>query len=177
VPVTTADQNQTMLTAHELIGFMSPALGAEILDHAHAADKDLYKVTLASVAQSRKVRPVFLERQPRKERHVAMLATLAKPTMELAAANLIRGWLLKRHTTLLRDFLDALGVPHKDGVVEDLPESVEDAKLKGAIDAVLAKHPAEVVTVYLHAFYEMNEARWPNLKAMLENDKRLQLGG
>jgi hypothetical protein len=163
-----------MLTAHELIGFMSPPLAAEILEFAHGADKELYKVTLASVAQSRKVRPVFLERQPRKERHVAMLATLAKPVMELAAANLIRGWLLKKHTALLRDFLDALGVPHKDGVVEDLPESMEDAKLKGAIDVVLSKHPVEVVIVYLHAFYQMNEARWPNLKTMLETDPRLQ---
>jgi hypothetical protein len=27
-----------------------------------------------------------------------------------------------------------------------------------------------------HAFYEMNEARWPNLKTLLESDPRLQFG-
>jgi len=35
----------------------------------------------------------------------------------------------------------------------------------------------EVVAVYLNAFSEMNEVDWPNLKAMLKSDPRLQLGG
>jgi hypothetical protein len=163
-----------MLTAHELLGFMSPKLAAEILEHAHASDRELYKATLAAVAQARKVRPVFLERQPRAERHVAMLAALARPAMEPAAAGLLRGWLLKRHTALLVDFLNALGVAHQEGVVEDLPGTMDDAKLHSAVETILAKHPPEVVIVYLHAFYEMNEARWANLKALLETEPRLQ---
>ena len=166
-----------MLTAHELIGFMSPKLSAEILEHAFSSDKELYKATLAAVAQARKVRPVFLERQPRAERHVTMLSTLSRPALEPAAGGLLRSWLLKKHTALLTDFLDALGVPHKDGIVDDLPERMDDAKLRSAVETVLAKHPADVVMVYLHAFYEMNEARWPNLKAILETEPRLQFGG
>ena len=165
-----------MLTAHELLGFMSPHLAAEILEFAFSSDKELYKATLAAVAQARKVRPVFLERQPRVERHKTMLASLGRPAMEPAAGGLLRGWLLKKHTALLKDFLDALDVPHKDGVVDDLPETMDDVKLHAAVDALLAKHPAEPVIVYLHAFYEMNEARWPNLKTMLETDPRLQFG-
>ena len=165
-----------MLTAHELIGFMTPKLAAEILENAHSSEKDLYKATLAAVAQSRKVRPVFLERQPRLEQHNLIISTLSRPSMELAAAGLLRVWLLKKHTAMLTDFLDALGLPHKNGVVDDLPGAMEDAKLRAAVDAVLAKHPNEVVTVYLHAFYEMNETRWPNLKSLLETDSRLQFG-
>ena len=104
-----------MLTAHELIGFMSPKLSAEILEHAFSSDKELYKATLAAVAQARKVRLVFLERQPRAERHVTMLSTLSRPAMEPAAGGLLRGWLLKKHTALLTDFLDALG-PEDDAI-------------------------------------------------------------
>lgn len=166
-----------MLTSHELLGFMSPALAREILEHAYGADKPLYKTALASVAEARKLRPVFIERQPRTQRHEAMLTTLMKPSLELITANLIRSWLLKKHNKLLVDFLDALGIPHKEGVVEDLPESMDDAKLKPAVDAVLAKHPPEVVAVYLNAFSQMNEVNWPNLKTMLDQDSRLQLGG
>jgi hypothetical protein len=165
-----------MLTAHELLGFMSRNLAAEILEHAYQSDKELYKATLAAVAQARKVRPVFLERQPRTERHVTMLATLTRPSMEPAAGGLLRGWLLKKQAALLADFLDSLGVPHKDGVVEDLPQTMDDAKLGAAVDGVLARHPTEAVIVYLHAFYEMNEARWPNLKTLLETEPRLQFG-
>jgi hypothetical protein len=32
------------------------------------------------------------------------------------------------------------------------------------------------VAVYLNAFNDMNEAKWANLKTLLESDKRLQLG-
>jgi hypothetical protein len=166
-----------MLTSHELIGFMSPGLAKEILTYAFDSDKPLYKATLKAVAESRKLRPVFFERQPRTQRDAAMLTTLSKPSLEPVTANLLRTWLLKQHTALLGDFLEALGVPHKEGVVEDLPASMEDEKLRAAVDAVLAKHPPEVVAVYLNAFNEMNEVEWPNLHTMLETDKRLQLGG
>jgi hypothetical protein len=165
-----------MLTAHELIGFMTPQLAAEILEHAHSSEKELYKATLTAVAQARKVRLVFLERQPRTEQHKTMISTLSRPSMDLAASGLLRVWLLKKHTALLTDFLDALGLPHKNGVVDDLPEAMDDAKLRSAVDTVLAKHPPEVVTVYLHAFHQMNETRWPNLRSLLETDPRVQFG-
>ncbi|HYG36788.1 MAG TPA: hypothetical protein VEC99_18490 [Clostridia bacterium] len=166
-----------MLKSHELLGFMSSNLALEILTYAHESDKALYRATLGAVAEARRVRPVFLERQPRQQRHTTMLATLTKPALEMVTANLIRTWLLKKHNAMLVDFLDALGIQHKEGVVEDLPAAVEDAKLQSAVDTLIAKHPPEVVAVYLNAFNEMNEVEWPNLKTMLEKDQRLQLGG
>jgi len=166
-----------MLTSHELLGFMSPALALEILSYADESDKPLYRATLKAVAEARKLRPVFLEREPRTKRHSLVLATLAKPTLELVTGNLIRTWLLKKHTAMLGDFLEALGISHKEGVVEDLPATMDDAKLRAAVDILLAKYPPEAVSVYLHAFNDMNQANWENLKALLETEKRLQLGG
>src|SRR5262249_4195462 len=128
-------------------------------------------------AEARKVRPVFLERQPRGQQHATMLATLTRPSLDLFTGNLIRGWLLNKHKSMLTDFLDALGIAHKEGVVEDLPATMDDAKLDAAVETLLTKHPAEAVAVYLHAFNDMNEVTWPNLKSKLESDKRLQLGG
>src|SRR2546425_6208524 len=166
-----------MLTSHELLSFMSPALALEILTYTYESDKPLYRATLNAVAEARKLRPVFLEREPRTKRHSTMLATLARPNMELYTGNLIRTWLLKKHTSMLTDFLDALAIPHKEGVVDDLPPSMDEAKLRTAVDALLAKYPHEAVSVYLHAFNDMNEANWPTLKTLLETDPRLQLGG
>ncbi len=155
---------------------MSPALALEILTYTYESDKPMYKTTLAAVAEARKLRPVFLERQPRQQRHTMMLATLARPALELVTGNLLRNWLLKKHKDMLVDFLNSLGIQHKDGVVEDLPSSVDDEKLKTAVDGLLAKYPPEHVAVYLHAFNEMNEVEWANLTKMLADDKRLQLG-
>ena len=166
-----------MLTSHELLGFMSPNLALEILTYAYESDKALYRATLAAVAEARKLRPVFLERQPKTQRHTTMVAVLSKPALEMFTGNLIRTWLLKKHTGMLTDFLDALGIAHKEGVVDDLPKTMEDEKLRQAVDVLVAKYPPEAVSVYLHAFNDMNEADWPNLKTMLESDSRLQLGG
>jgi hypothetical protein len=163
-----------MLKSHELIGFMPPALAADILTFAFQGDKPTYKATLAAVAQARKLRPVYLERQPRAQRDGVILATLTRPSLDAAAGALLRTWLLKKHKAMLVDFLNALGLPHEDGVVENLPPTIEDAKLKAAVDGLLAKYPAEVVIVYLNAFNDMNEVSWPNLSAMLKTDTRLQ---
>jgi hypothetical protein len=165
-----------MLSSHELLGFMSPPLAREILTYAYESDKPLYRATLNAVAEARKLRPVFLERQPREQRHATMLATLTRPAMDLFTGNLIRNWLLKKHKSMLVDFLDALAIAHQEGVVEELPASVDDLKLRAAVDNLLAKYPAEAVAVYLLAFNDMNDVDWPNLKAMLNDDKRLQLG-
>jgi|SRR5215204_4028358 len=166
-----------MLTSHELLGFMSPSLAMEILTYVYEADKPLYRATLTAVAEARKLRPVFLERQPKTQRHSTMLAVLSKPALDLYTGNLIRTWLLKKYNSMLTDFLNALEIPHKEGVVEDLPKSMDDAKLSAAVDTLIGKYPKEAVSVYLHAFNDMNEADWPNLKSMLESDPRLQLGG
>jgi hypothetical protein len=165
-----------MLKSHELIGFMSPGLANDILAFARESDKPTYKATLAAVAQARHVRPVFLERQPRPQRHAVMIATLARPALDVAGGGLIHAWLVKKQNAMLVDFLNALGIKHENGVVEDLPKEMDDAKLKSAVGTLVAKYPPEVVAVYLNAFNDMNGANWANLKTMLESDSRLQLG-
>ena len=165
-----------MLTSHELFGFMSPALANDILGYIFESDKKTYKATLQAVADARKVRAVFLERHSRIERHALMMTTLARPGSEMIAAGLLRAWLMQKQTAMLIDFLDALSLPHDKGVVENLPDSVPDDKLKAAVDLLLGKYPHETVALYLNAFNGMNEANWANLKAMLESDSRLQLG-
>lgn len=165
-----------MLTSHELFGFMSPALAGEILGFTFEADKPAYKAALAAVAQAKHVRPVFLERQPRDARNASIIAALAKPNLENAAGALLRVWLVKKQGAMLVDFMNALGIPHENGAVEDLPPAMEDDKLKAGIEVLLGKYPHETVAVYLNAFNSMNEAGWANLKTLLESDTRLQLG-
>ena len=155
---------------------MSPALANDILGYIFESDKQTYKATMNAVADARKVRAVFLERQPRVQRHAMMMATLARPASEMIAASLLRAWLMQKQNAMLVDFLNALGLPHEKGVVDNLPESVPDDQLKAAVETILAKYPAETVALYLNAFNGMNEAHWGNLKVMLEVDPRLQLG-
>jgi hypothetical protein len=164
------------MKSYQILGAMKPETANDVLEFAFSADKTLYRAALEAVAQARKLRTVFLERQPRTERNASMLLFLSRPALDVVSDNLLRAWLLKKHTAVLTDFLDALKVPHEKGVVEDLPQTVDDAALGSAIDTLLAKHPPELVAVYLNAFNDMNEARWPNLATRLQEDTRLALG-
>jgi hypothetical protein len=166
-----------MLTSHELLGFMSPALANDILNFAYESDKPTYKATLNGVATALRVRPIYLERQPRPQRHASMIQILSRPGLDAVAGGMIRAWLVQKQKPMLVDFLNALEIKNENGVVDDLPKTVDDAKLKSAIETLLAKYPPEIVAVYLNAFNDMNEASWPNLKTLLESDSRLQLGG
>jgi len=105
-----------------------------------------------------------------------MISSLSKPALEAAAGGLLRAWLVKQQRPMLVDFLNALEIKNDNGVVDDLPKEVDDAKLKSAIETLLAKNPPETVAVYLNAFNDMNLAGWANLKTLLESDARLQLG-
>ena len=165
------------MKSHQILAAMPQPMAADVLEFAFAADKKLYRAALDAVAQARKLRPVFLERQPRVERNASMLAFLSRPALEVVSDNLLRAWLLKKHTSVLTDFLDALKIPHEKGVVENLPETVDDAALHQAIETLLQKHPAELVAVYLRAFNDMNDAKWQNLDARLQDDTRLKLAG
>ena len=165
-----------MLTSHELFGFMSPALANEILNFAYETEKPVYKATLNGVAQALKLRPVYLERQPRTQRHTSMIQMLSRPGLDAIAGGLLREWLVKKYKAMLVDFLNGLEIKNEEGVVDDLPQTVDDAKLKAAIETLLAKYPHEAVAVYLNAFNDMNQANWANLKQILEADSRLQFG-
>ena len=77
---------------------------------------------------------------------------------------------------MLADFLDALGVQHENGVVEEFPEQVDEAKLNDAVEKLLARYPGEKVIVYLNSFNAMNDASWDALTKKLKEDSRLQLG-
>ena len=164
-----------MLKCYELLGFMPAALSLEILEFAYSSDKPLYRSVLAAVAEANRVRPVFLERKPRAQRHAEMISTLGRPRMEEAAATLLRGWLLQAENAMLIEFLDALGIPHEKGVVEDFPPTVEDEKLKAAVEGLLAKHPKEKVALYLNTIHATSGVDWKNLEDLLQNDPRLQI--
>jgi hypothetical protein len=163
------------MKANQMFAALTRPLAGQILEDLHQQQKELYRTALQAAAQSLKVRPVFLERQPRAERNQRMATALGHADMNLIASNVIGGWLLKCQTPMLSDFLGALKIPHEQGVVEDLPASVEAAALTAAVEGLLARYPQEVATLYLHAFFEMNEARWESLALLLRDDIRLQL--
>ena len=165
-----------MLKATDIFQRLTAPTVDGILSHLQNADKPTYRVAIQTLASARKLRPIFVERKPRPERHAWMQTALARPQNEQISANLLQMWLMGTQASMLCDFLDSLGIAHDEqGGIENLPPCPEPEKLHTAVDALLTKYPADAVAVYLHSFQGMDIAGWPPLGEMLDNDPRLQL--
>lgn len=165
-----------MLASHQILSQMPEAFACDLIQHLHEKEKPLYKAALAALAQKRKLRSVFIERKPRTEQHRWVREQLSHPSNDSLAAQTLQIWLVSAHKGLLCEFLDGLGISHdENGTVEELPGAPEKERLAGVIELLLGKHPATLVTVYLHAFQSISEAGWNSLEEILAEDPRLAL--
>jgi hypothetical protein len=162
---------------HEIFHAMNPAVAARIFTELHDNEKQLYKATIDTLAKQRKLRPVFVERKPRAERHAWMQDALGRKVNEDNAAHILQLWLVKTQSGMLCDFLDALGIKHDEhGMVEELPPSPSREQLAPVVGSLLAKYDAGIVTVYLYAFNSLNDTPWAGLEEILQSDERVRLG-
>jgi hypothetical protein len=143
-----------------------------LFDH----EKPVYKAMIQNIASRRKLRPIFIERKPKNERHVWLRQALSLKSSDDLAIQLFQIWLLGAHKDMICDFLDLLGIKHDGkGVVDNLPPEPAREALIEAITKLLEKHPREVVAVYLHAFQAMDETGWSTLDEVLAADPRVGL--
>jgi hypothetical protein len=168
-------QSIPTVTAHKIFSGLEPAESHEIFESLHQANKDGYKGAVHATAARRKLRGVFLERKPRVERHEWMRDVLSRPANEDLAIEVLQNWILSVHRDMLGDFLDACGIEHNEGLIDDIPPQPERDKLDAAVEAIFAKHPPTSVKVYLHLFQPTDAQAWPDLDALLVIDPRLAL--
>lgn len=164
------------MKAHELIQRLPEQFAGDLFQFLYASDKPAYKACMQILGSRRKLRPIVLERKSRDERHFWMRNELTRKSNDDAATEILQTWLFGAHEAIIRDFLDALKIPHNGhGLVDTLPPQPPEAELKAAVEQLLEKHPAQAVTAYLYLFVEMDIANWPALEEILANDPRLCL--
>ena len=165
------------MTSYEIFGHCSSQLANEIFVYLQEKEKPVYRAVIQNLANQRKLRPVFIERKPKPERHTWLHQALARKPADDLATQVLQIWLLGAQQPLICGFLEALQIKHDGkGVVDQLPPEPEPPKLQAAIDSILEHHSPEVVTVYLHLFRMMDDAGWKHLDEILGNDARLVLG-
>jgi hypothetical protein len=138
-------------------------------------NKAAYKGCMQVTASRRKLRPVFLERKPRAERHQWVQNALASPANEDLGLEVLQNWLLGSQRAVLADFLDACGITHEDGLIDDIPPQPPREKVDAAVEAIAAQHSPLAVKIYLNLFQPGGAEAWPDLDALLVIDPRLAL--
>lgn len=110
-----------------------------------------------------RVRPQAFHKIPIEQR-VRAVAGLANPPEALADA-LILSLHVDARRELLVAFLDALGIPHEQGLIAEdteMPEVPVDA-VRAAAPALVAAHGAAAVRVYWNALWLQDPGRWTAL--------------
>jgi len=165
------------MTSYEIFGHCSSQLANEIFVYLQEKEKPVYRAVIQNIASQRRLRPVFIERKPKPERHIWLQQALARKPADDLATQVLQIWLLGAQQPLICQFLDTLQIKHDGkGVVDQLPPEPEPEQLRSAVDVILQNHSPDLVTIYLHLFLMMDDAGWGKLREMLESDGRLKLG-
>ncbi len=115
------------------------------------------------VAKALKFRPQAIRKLPMEKRARHGRRIIAGGANAELCYELFGTYLVRKRNELVTSFLDATGVKHEQGMIEDVEESVPDpAKIDGAVSELDGKFDPEDVTLYLALCVEM----WPESEAL-----------
>ena len=113
------------------------------------------------IAKQKKFRPksVLALDDERKSRHLASIPNLP----EQVAARALIAYHLEAQRPMMGTFLDALGISHENGVIQEDEVKPDNAKLAPAVDAISQAYPAEDVSLYLNTLLCQDPGTWSGL--------------
>jgi len=142
----------------------SEALFKEMRDEL----RPLYKQAERVSADTLRVRPVFLGKQPFPKRAKMMRKALSLKVNAEAAAELLAMFFIERYPEDLAELLDAFGLEHEEGVLKDpAPKQPAKTKIKKAVTAFPAGEKALMRGVLLRAFAAQSAIDWPALDELV----------
>ena len=126
------------MKAHELFKLLDPAIVAELFTTFREEEREIYKSTVNSLAQARKLRPVYVQKKPVVEQIAWMHKTLNLRGSDMIGEHLLQVWFMKFQQPLLIKFCDGMEIDHNgEGSVEgELPSELDEAKLCSTIETL-----------------------------------------
>jgi hypothetical protein len=124
----------------------------------------------AAICAALRFRPIAVRKLPVTKR-VEYLARAVRPDDALASS-LLRSLHLAHRRELLAAFLDAVGVPQENGVIDgdteiELPET---ERLAQAIAGLRGRFPAEEIELYIACLLAMDPEPWARLADVVRLD-------
>ena len=134
-------------------------------DDEQSGDQQVEAV--ASIASHMKFRPrsVIGLAPDRRARYLAQLPSVS----DAIAARALVTYHLERHRPMMAAFLDALGIPHENGLItEETVAKPDEDKLKAATAELAGKFDANDVAVYLSTLVSQDPETWGGLADLPE---------
>jgi hypothetical protein len=118
------------------------------------------------IAQQKKFRPKFVLGldTDRQARHLASIGTLP----DAIAARVLIVYHLAEQRPMMGTFLDALGIKHENGLIQDDNVKPDPSKLESAAAQIAQQFPAEHVALYLNTLLCQDPETWGALEGLPE---------
>ena len=156
---------------------MSPQLPTLQFEWMRDQERELYKTAIATLAEKKKLRPVFITKKSVPDQIAWLTKQLSSKQTEMVGEHLLQAWFMNGQQDMLVTFCDAMGIEHdgKGAVQEELPENLDAEKLTLAVDNLFAKFPANLTSLYLYVFNLQTHKGWDSLSKILSEDERISL--
>jgi hypothetical protein len=121
---------------------------------------------IVTIAQRIKFRPKSVIALPveKKAKHLVAVGAVS----ELVAARLLVAYHLAQQRPMMGAFLDALGVAHEEGLINDEEMEAPPAdRLEQAVKVLGDKFPADEVALYLSTLWWQDPDTWGGLQKMI----------
>ncbi len=113
-------------------------------------------------------RPVYMRKLAFEKQADAVRRALARVASNTVAEEMLAIFFLECRRPLLVEWLDAIGLAHKDGVLEDeSPPQPEEGKLREVAGGFLAGEEPDTRRLLLRAFSAQEPIDWPALDALV----------
>jgi|SRR5665213_42883 len=118
------------------------------------------------IAGQKKFRPKFVLAldEEKKAKHLASLAAVP----ETVAARALIAYHLESQRPMMGAFLDALGIAHENGVIQEDDVKPDAAKLAPAVEAIKTGFPADDVSLYLNVLLCQDPGTWHGLREIVD---------
>ena len=129
-----------------------------------AADDQVQAALLIAQHKKFRAKTVISLDDERKARHLATLPSLP----EAVAARVLIVYHLTEQRPMMGTFLDALGIAHENGMIQDDAATPDPTKIAAAAAAIGRAYPAHDVSLYLNTLLWQDPAAWAVLEGVPE---------
>ncbi len=156
------------MKAYQVFGRMNPEQTTALMDELAAEAPGIYTQAVAAAAAVMKARPKFMMSLPAEKRGQMVRRSLARVAASPLAEEVLASYFLGPKKDLLIEWLDALGIAHEEGSLEEGdPECPPEDKLRDIVEAFRKEEDREVRELLLQAFASQSAIDWPPLEALI----------
>ncbi len=130
--------------------------------------RDAQPRVIQQLAAKLKFREASLKRLPPREKARYLRWQADSPSMRSACDDLLRSWMVSRKNPLLVCFVEAQGLKHADGILDDAAEAPTAEAVKRGVCAIRDRFPPREVALYLGFILAAGGAFWTGLAEAVE---------